>query len=140
MSPAAHGGIDIDPALVEVYKDLHRHPELGFQEHRTASIVGERLTALGFDVATGVGRTGVVGVLRNGSGPTALLRADIDALPVREDTGLDDASTATATDSTGKVVAVSHACGHDLHRSRGSRPARSPRVPGPPLPVLTPCA
>jgi amidohydrolase len=112
---AAHDDIEIDPGLAELYKDLHRHPELGFQEHRTAGIVGERLDGLGFDVTTGVGRTGVVAILRNGPGPTALLRADMDALPVREETGLDHASTVTATDEHGKTVSVDHACGHDLH-------------------------
>ncbi|WP_337994070.1 amidohydrolase [Actinomycetospora callitridis] len=112
---AAHDDITIDPGLAELYKDLHRHPELGFQEHRTAGIVGERLDGLGFAVTTGVGRTGVVATLRNGPGPTALLRADMDALPVREETGLDYASTVTATDEHGKTVSVDHACGHDLH-------------------------
>lgn len=115
MDAAAHEHIAIDPELAELYRDLHRHPELGFQEHRTSAIVAERLTALGFDVTTGVGRTGVVGVLSNGSGPTAVLRADMDALPVKEDTGLDYASTVTATDASGAVVPVAHACGHDLH-------------------------
>lgn len=109
------GDIVIDPTLVDVYKDLHSHPELGFQENRTASIVAERLRATGFEVTTGVGGTGVVGILKNGTGPTALLRADMDALPVREDTGLDYASTVTATDEHGKTVPVAHACGHDLH-------------------------
>lgn len=109
------GGITIDPALVDLYKDLHRHPELGFREHRTAAIVADRLRASGFEVTTGVGKTGVVGVLKNGPGPTALLRADMDALPVREDTGLDYAGTATATDEHDGTVPVAHACGHDLH-------------------------
>ncbi|MFE7509583.1 amidohydrolase [Promicromonospora sp. NPDC057488] len=107
--------VPFDPALTDLYQDLHRHPELGFQEQRTARIVADRLTASGFEVTTGVAKTGVVGVLRNGSGPTALLRADMDALPVREETGLDYASTATATDAAGKAVPVDHACGHDLH-------------------------
>ncbi|TSD95953.1 amidohydrolase [Gordonia rubripertincta] len=107
--------IPIDPSLVDLYKDLHRHPELGFEEQRTVGLVVERLESAGFDVTTGVGRTGVVGVLRNGDGPTIALRADMDALPVREDTGLDYASTVTATDDTGKTVPVAHACGHDLH-------------------------
>lgn len=109
------GGITIDPALVDLYKDLHRHPELGFREDRTAAIVADRLRASGFEVTTGVGKTGVVGVLKNGPGPTALLRADMDALPVREDTGLDYAGTATATDEHDGTVPVAHACGHDLH-------------------------
>jgi len=106
MPLTAPAELSIDPALVALYQDLHRHPELGFKEHRTASLVAERLRALDIDTTTGVGGTGVVGVLRNGPGPTALLRADMDALPVTEDTGLDYAST---------VAGVSHACGHDLH-------------------------
>lgn len=101
--------------LAEVYRDLHRHPELGFQEHRTSALVARRLAALGLEVTSGVGGTGVVAVLRNGAGPTALLRADMDGLPVREETGLDYASTATGITSEGRQVAVSHACGHDLH-------------------------
>ncbi|MGC5168658.1 amidohydrolase [Luteimicrobium sp. DT211] len=112
---AAHENVPFDPALTDLYKDLHRHPELGFQEHRTADVVADRLRASGFDVTTAVGRTGVVGVLRNGAGPTALLRADMDALPVEEETGLAYASTATATDESGRTVRVDHACGHDLH-------------------------
>ncbi|KJF19684.1 amidohydrolase [Rhodococcus sp. ACPA4] len=115
MPHAAHENITVDPTLADLYKDLHSHPELGFQEHRTAEIVATRLTSLGFDVTTGIGKTGVVGVLKNGPGPTALLRADMDALPVKEDTGLDYASTVTATDQNGKTVPVAHACGHDLH-------------------------
>ncbi|WP_051388676.1 amidohydrolase [Arthrobacter sp. 35W] len=101
--------------LVELYKDLHAHPELSFEEHRTAGIVAGRLKALGLEVSTGVGRTGVVGIARNGEGPTVLLRADMDALPVLEDTGLDYASTARGTDPEGHDVPVMHACGHDVH-------------------------
>jgi amidohydrolase len=100
--------------LAEVYRDLHAHPELGFAEHRTAAIVAERLTGLGFEVTTGVGRTGVVGILRNGAGPTALLRADMDGLPVAEATGLPYASIDTAPGEGGEVP-VMHACGHDMH-------------------------
>lgn len=117
MNSTAHENITVDPDLADLYKDLHSHPELGFHEHRTAGIVAERLTALGFDVTSGIGTTGVAGVLRNGPGPTALLRADMDALPVKEDTGLSYASTVTATDEHGKTVPVHHACGHDLHTS-----------------------
>ncbi|MBM7515940.1 amidohydrolase [Nocardioides nitrophenolicus] len=106
--------IELD-ALIATYQDLHRHPELGRQEHRTAGIVAEQLTALGYAVTTGVGGTGVVGVLERGEGPTVLLRADMDALPVREDTGLAYASTATAVNDDGETVPVMHACGHDLH-------------------------
>ncbi len=103
------------PALRERYIDLHRHPELSFQEVRTAGIVADALTASGYEVTPSVGRTGVVGILRNGDGPTVALRADMDALPVKEETGLDYASEVTATDETGREVGVMHACGHDAH-------------------------
>jgi amidohydrolase len=97
------------------YRDLHRHPELSFQEQRTAKIVAESLRASGFEVHTGIGVTGVVGVLRNGAGPTVALRGDMDALPVAENTGLPYASTARGTTQEGEDVAVMHACGHDVH-------------------------
>lgn len=103
------------PDLETVYKDIHSHPELSLQETRTAAIVAERLRAAGYEVTSGVGKTGVVGVLRNGPGPTVMLRADMDALPVQESTGLDYASKATAVDREGNTVAVMHACGHDMH-------------------------
>ncbi len=103
------------PRLREIYIDLHRHPELSTQEVRTASIVAEQLTRSGYEVTTGVGGTGVVGVLRNGDGPTVALRADMDALPVREQTGLPYASEVVATDPSGRDVPVMHACGHDAH-------------------------
>jgi amidohydrolase len=101
--------------LESVYKDIHSHPELSMQEMRTAGIAADRLRAAGYDVSTGLGKTGVVGVLRNGDGPVVMLRADMDALPVEEATGLPYASKVTATDSTGKNVPVMHACGHDIH-------------------------
>lgn len=101
--------------LAAVYRDLHANPELSFQEHRTAGIVAETLTALGLTVTSGIGRTGVVGVLENGDGPTVLLRADMDGLPVLEATGLPYASTARGTDHEGHDVPVMHACGHDVH-------------------------
>ncbi|GAA1502205.1 amidohydrolase [Nocardioides humi] len=101
--------------LVPIYEDLHRHPELGRQEHRTAGIVADHLRALGYDVTTGVGGTGVVATLERGAGPTVLLRADMDALPVEEATGLPYASTATATGADGTETPVMHACGHDMH-------------------------
>ncbi|MEV8515106.1 amidohydrolase [Dactylosporangium sp. NPDC051484] len=101
--------------LEELYRDLHAHPELAFQEKRTAAIVAEQLTALGWEVTSGVGQTGVVGVLRNGEGPVVMLRADMDALPVKEQTGLPYASDVTGTDSSGATVPVMHACGHDMH-------------------------
>ncbi|MEG3630780.1 amidohydrolase [Streptomyces poriticola] len=103
------------PDLAALYRDLHAHPELAFQETRTASIVAGRLRALGYETTTGVGGTGVVGLLRNGDGPTALLRADMDALPVREDTGLPYAGTAHGAGADGSPVPVMHACGHDVH-------------------------
>jgi amidohydrolase len=101
--------------LAELYRDLHRHPELSFQEERTAGILSGRLRTLGFDTTTGVGRTGVVGVLRNGDGPTALLRADMDALPMQEKTGLPYASARRGVDHNGHDVDIFHACGHDIH-------------------------
>ena len=101
--------------LEELYKDLHAHPELAFHETRTAGIVAEWLRRSGLDVTTGIGVTGVAGVLRNGEGPTVLLRADMDALPVREETGLEYASEAFGVDVDGERVPVMHACGHDVH-------------------------
>ncbi|KOV79665.1 amidohydrolase [Nocardia sp. NRRL S-836] len=98
-----------------LYRDLHEHPELSLQEFRTAGVLADALRSLGYDVTTGVGGTGVVGVLRNGEGPTVLLRADMDALPVREETGLPYASTARAVDANGDEQPVAHACGHDMH-------------------------
>src|SRR5438552_5957338 len=94
------------PDLESVYKDIHSHPELSMQENRTAGIAAERLRAAGYEVTTAVGKTGVVGLLRNGEGPEVMLRADMDALPVQEATGLPYASKVTATDSTGKTVPV----------------------------------
>ncbi|HXR79180.1 MAG TPA: M20 family metallopeptidase [Bryobacteraceae bacterium] len=101
--------------LESVYKDVHSHPELSMQENRTAGIAADRLRAAGYDLTTGIGKTGVVGLLRNGDGPTVMLRADMDALPVKEATGLPYASKVTATDRDGKTVPVMHACGHDMH-------------------------
>jgi amidohydrolase len=103
------------PDLECVYKDLHSHPELSMQENRTAHIAADRLRAAGYEVTTGVGKTGVVGLLRNGDGPTIMLRADMDGLPVKEATGLPYASSVTANDREGKTVPVMHACGHDMH-------------------------
>lgn len=109
---AVLGGLDSVRAWQQdFYRDLHAHPELSHQEHRTAGRVATRLRESGFDVHVGVGGTGVVGVLRNGEGPGVLLRADMDALPVREETGLPYASAVTSEDG-GPVM---HACGHDVH-------------------------
>ena len=98
-----------------LYIDLHQHPELSFGETRTAGIVASHLTDLRFAVTEQVGRTGVVGVLENGPGPVVYLRADMDGLPVREETGLPYASTVIAADAAGNDVPVMHACGHDVH-------------------------
>jgi amidohydrolase len=110
------GGLDeITAGLEDLYRDVHAHPELSMQEHRTAEKAAERLRAAGYEVTERVGGTGVVGRLSNGDGPTVMLRADMDALPVREATGLPYASTETATDPDGNEVPVMHACGHDMH-------------------------
>jgi amidohydrolase len=99
----------------DFYRDLHQHPELSHQEHRTAKLAADKLRGWGYDVRDGIGGTGVVGILRNGGGPTVLMRADMDALPVEEATGLAYASTVRATDAAGNDVPVMHACGHDVH-------------------------
>ncbi len=101
--------------LDALYKHLHTHPELSFQEHETARRIAEELRKAGAEVTTGVGRVGVVGVLRNGPGPVVLVRTDMDALPVTEETGLLYASRQKATDKAGRSVGVMHACGHDVH-------------------------
>ena len=111
MSASSTDFADLD----EIYRWLHQNPELSFQEVNTAALVERELRALGFEVFAGVGRTGVVGVLENGEGPAVLLRADMDALPVEEQTGLDYASRARAIDQNGREVPVMHACGHDVH-------------------------
>src|SRR3954465_8640280 len=98
-----------------LYREVHQHPELSHHENRTAGLVGDRLRGAGYEVHERVGGTGVVGVLRNGDGPVVLLRADMDALPVREATGLPYASDVTDTDAEGNEVSVMHACGHDVH-------------------------
>jgi amidohydrolase len=99
----------------DVYRDIHANPELGFAETRTANIAGSHLVSMGFEVTTGVGGTGVVGLVRNGPGPTVLVRADMDALPVLEATGLPYASTQVSSDAAGNQTPLMHACGHDLH-------------------------
>ena len=103
------------PDLMELYRDLHAHPELSFEEYKTAAKLAKRMKALGFEVTEGVGKTGVVSVLRNGEGPTVMLRADMDGLPVVEQTGLPFASKETATPASGVTTGVMHACGHDTH-------------------------
>jgi amidohydrolase len=103
------------PDLETLYTDIHAHPELSMQETRTSGLAADRLRAAGYEVTTGIGKTGVVGLLRNGDGPVVMLRADMDALPVEEATGLPYASTVKAVDRDGKTVPVMHACGHDMH-------------------------
>jgi amidohydrolase len=103
------------PDLEAFYKDLHAHPELSMQEVRTAGLAADRLRAAGYEVTTGVGKTGVVGLLRNGDGPTIMLRADMDALPIEEATGLPYASKVKMKDREGNTVPVGHLCGHDIH-------------------------
>lgn len=105
------------PGLMELYRDLHAHPELSFAEVRTAKLLAARMRTLGFNVTEGVGKTGVVSVMKNGEGPTLLLRADMDGLPVVEQTGLPFASKQTATPASGVTTGVMHACGHDTHMS-----------------------
>ncbi len=115
-NPSAMSGLDaIYPQLDALYLDLHQTPELSGRETKTAAKLAERLRQLGYEVTTGVGGTGVVGVLRNGKGPTVLLRTELDALPIEEKTGLPFASKVTAKDPAGKTVPVMHACGHDVH-------------------------
>jgi amidohydrolase len=114
--PALLAGLEtVRPWQEELYRDVHQHPELSHQEERTGALVAERLRGAGYEVHERVGGTGVVGVLRNGEGPVVLLRADMDALPVREATGLPYASEVTAPDGDGGEVPVMHACGHDVH-------------------------
>src|SRR5689334_3200926 len=102
---------DLEP----LYEDIHAHPELSMHETRTADIAADRLKKAGYEVTTNVGKTGVVGLLRNGEGSTVMLRADMDALPIAENTGLPYASKVTATDAEGNTVPVGHMCGHDMH-------------------------
>ncbi|NMO01964.1 amidohydrolase [Gordonia sp. TBRC 11910] len=113
---AIDSAVDADTTrLTDIFVDLHRHPELGFHETRTSGIVIDQLTSLGFEVHTGIAQTGVAAILRNGDGPTVAYRADMDALPIEEKTGLPYASTATTTSDDGKTVPVGHMCGHDAH-------------------------
>ncbi|WP_280547753.1 amidohydrolase [Halomonas sp. 11-S5] len=112
-------GAQVEATLEEVqalYRQIHQHPELPFQEHETSARLAEALEALGYEVTRGVGGTGVVALLENGDGPTVMLRGDMDALPIKEDTGLDFASTRTV-ETEGGTVPLMHACGHDLHSS-----------------------
>src|SRR3954462_6570602 len=113
------------PSLLTIYKDLHTHPELSTHEERSAAIVAKELKAAGCEVTEKVGKYekaeqtcfGVIGVMKNGDGPTVAIRTDLDALPVREETGVPYASTVTTKNDAGQEVGVMHACGHDIHMS-----------------------
>ncbi|HJV64866.1 MAG TPA: amidohydrolase [Geomonas sp.] len=105
------------PVIEEIYKDLHRNPELSLQESRTAGIVAEKLRGAGYQVTEKIGQTGVVGIMKNGEGPTVMLRADMDALPMREATEVPYASAREAVNAKGETVPVAHSCGHDMHTS-----------------------
>ncbi|MEQ1911654.1 MAG: amidohydrolase [Vicinamibacterales bacterium] len=114
----------IFPDIDALYMDLHQNPELAFQETQTAAKLAARVRALGFEVTTGVGRTGIVAVLKNGAGPTVMLRTELDALPVEEKTDLPFASHVVIRNSNGASTPVMHACGHDLHMSAWAGTAR----------------
>lgn len=117
LKDAIGGQLDVVfQKIQELYQQIHEHPELPFEEHETSARLARELETLGFEVTRDVGKTGVVALLRNGPGPTVMLRGDMDALPVKEETGLGFASTLTAEGGAGPVP-VMHACGHDLHSS-----------------------
>ena len=113
------------PSLVAIYKELHANPELSTKEEKTAALVAKELKAAGCEVTEKVGKYekegltcfGVIGVMKNGNGPTVMVRTDLDGLPVREETGVPYASKATTKNDTGQEVGVMHACGHDIHMS-----------------------
>jgi hippurate hydrolase len=113
------------PSLITIYKDLHTHPELSTKEERSAAIVAKELKAAGAEVTEKVGKYekpdvqcfGVIGVMKNGDGPVVAVRTDLDALPVKEETGVPYASTVMTKNDTGQEVGVMHACGHDIHMS-----------------------
>ena len=121
------------PSLLTIYKDIHTHPELSTQEQRTAALLAKELKAVGCDVTENVGKFdkpdqkcfGVVGVMKNGDGPVVLVRTDLDALPVQEETGLPYASKVVTKNEKGDDVHVMHACGHDAHISMIIGVARS---------------
>ena len=114
-SPLAAEVNSVYPQVQTLYMDLHAHPELSLHEVNTAAKLAARLRELGYEVTEKVGGTGVVGILRNGAGPTIMLRTELDALPVEEKTGLPYASTVHTKDDGGHDVPVMHACGHDVH-------------------------
>jgi hippurate hydrolase len=113
------------PYLEKLYLHLHQNPELSFYETNTAKRLAEELRQAGFQVTENFGGTGVVGILKNGPGPTVLIRADMDALPVVEETGKTYASKVTTKDESGNTVGVMHACGHDIHMTVWAGAART---------------
>jgi hippurate hydrolase len=115
-APTTPAAVDaLYPDLDKLYQDLHQSPELSDHEEMTANKLADRLRALGYEVTTHVGGFGVVGLLKNGAGPTVMIRTDLDALPVEEKSGLPYASKVTTKDDSGETVHVMHACGHDVH-------------------------
>jgi amidohydrolase len=112
------------PDVEALYIDLHQNPELAFQEVQTASKLAARARALGYEVTTGVGQTGIVAVMKNGPGPTVMLRTELDALPVQEKTGLPFASKVVVKNANGQSTPVMHACGHDIHMAAWAGTAR----------------
>src|SRR5258706_12836840 len=120
------GAAQIDaiyPDIEKLYIDLHRNPELAFHEQRSAATLAARVKALGFEVTTGVGGTGVVAILKNGPGPVVMLRTELDALPIEEKTGLPFASTVKTKNDPGETLPVSHMCGPDPPKCAWARPA-----------------
>src|SRR5882672_4979104 len=115
---------DMYPQIETVYQDIHAHPELGFQETRTAAKLAAEMRALGFQVTEKIGKTGVVAIFKNGTGPTVMVRTELDALPMEEKTGLPYASTAKAK-SNGRESFVAHSCGHDIHMAAWLSTART---------------
>jgi amidohydrolase len=113
------------PSLITIYRDLHAHPELGFQETRSSAILAAEAKRLGFTVTTGIAKTGIVAVMKNGPGKTVLIRADMDALPLVEQTGLPFASKVRAVGANGVENGVMHACGHDIHMTTWIGTARA---------------
>src|SRR5438067_11857808 len=113
------------PSLLAIYKDIHSHPELSTREEKTSALVAKELRAAGCEVTENFGKYegprlkcyGVVGLMKNGAGATVLVRTDLDALPVEEETGLPYARRVTTKDDNGREVQVMHACGHDAHIS-----------------------
>lgn len=116
MTARLSASIDSDNArLVKIFKDIHQHPELGFMETRTAAIVAKELRSLGFEVKTGIAKTGVVGILKNGTGPTVMYRSDMDANAVEENSGFEYASKVRVKRADSSETPVAHMCGHDAH-------------------------